>query len=64
MPLLWQGGWLAKACWCFGIWHGDRSKLKMVPISEAPRAPEAVSARSDRNSHGPASDSALELALG
>jgi hypothetical protein len=41
-----------------------RSKLKMVPISEAPRVPEAVSARNDRHCHGPASDSALELALG
>lgn len=44
--------------------QGVRSKLKMVPISEAPRVPEAVSARSDRNSHGPGSDTALELALG
>jgi len=32
----------------------------MVLISEAPGVPEAVSARS----HGPAFDSALELALG
>lgn len=37
-----------------------RSKLKMVPISETRRVPEAVSARS----HGPVFDSVLELALG
>lgn len=40
-----------------------RSKLKMVLISEAPRVAEAVSARSDRQCHGPAFDSAFELAL-